>query len=189
MKQESAITSGFLSQPGTSRIMPPCVCKIWSLLAILIVLMLSMAAGDTSDARYNNLGHRMICMCDSEPASGLGQRGCKQVLLECTHANCNVSDRMRHELRTALQKGDNYDMILHSFVQNYGAEVLEQSSTTSNKLIWVVALAVLTSVVIAFARKWKSHPAIVATPPELSDVEVDVFRERVRRETENDDWE
>jgi len=81
------------------------------------------------------------------------------------------------------------DMILHSFVQNYGAEVLEQSSTTSNKLMWVVALAVLTSAVIAFARKWKSHPAIVATPPELPDVEVDVFRERVRRETENDDWE
>jgi hypothetical protein len=80
-------------------------------------------------------------------------------------------------------------MILHSFVQNYGAEVLEQSSTTSNKLMWVVALAVLTSAVIAFARKWKSHPAIVATPPELPDVEVDVFRERVRRETENDDWE
>jgi len=73
-------------------------------------------------------------------------------------------------------------------VQKYGTDVLEQSRTASNKLIWVVALAVLTSVVIAFARKWKSHPAIVATPPELPDVEVDVFRERVRRQTENEIW-
>ena len=95
---------------------------------------------------------------------------------------------MRHELRAALEKGNNDDVILQSFVQNYGTEVLEKSSTTINKFTWVVVLAVLTSAVIAFVRKWRLRPGVVAAPPASNDVDVEVFRDRVRRETENGDW-
>jgi hypothetical protein len=65
--------------------------------------------------------------CDSAPAIGMAQRGCQQVLLQCNHVNCDTPDRMRRELRAALQKGDNEDVILHSFVLKYGATVLERS--------------------------------------------------------------
>src|ERR1700745_2809413 len=117
-----------------------------------------MAQGDTTDARYKDLGHRLICMCDSEPAAGMGQRGCKQVLLECSHVDCEPSKHMRSELSNALRTGGNDNVILQSFVKNYGAGVLERSSTVANKLIWILALAALTSITIAFVRKRKPRP-------------------------------
>ena len=190
MKRESALnshlsaTTGNASRRATTRIR-----NFWSFVGISAVLMLTMGAGDTTAARYNNLGHRMICTCDSEPATGMGQRGCKQVLLECTHVDCYVSDHMRGELRAALQKGGSDDMILHSFALEYGSTVLEQSTTAANKLIWMVAFAVLTSIAIALVRKRRSRPAMVATPlAELQGIDVDALRHRVRRETEKDDW-
>lgn len=146
-----------------------------------------MAQGDTTEARYKDLGHRLICMCDREPASGVGQRGCKQVLLECSHVDCEPSKRMRTELSNALRKGDSDDAILHAFVQNYGADVLEQSSTVANELIWTLALVALTSITIVFVRKRKTRPASSAMP--VSEFEdADSLRDRVRRETERDDW-
>ena len=191
MQQQSAISPRRLcTTPGASRD-ATYVRKLWLLLAVLTMLMLSMAASDTSDARYNKLGHRMICMCESESVafSNAGLRGCKQVLLECNHPNCDTSGPMRVELTAALQKGDSDDLILQSFVRKYGANVVDQSSTAANKLIWTLAFAVLISMVVAFLRKWKSRPATVATPPELHDVVIeDSVRERVRRETERDDW-
>jgi len=187
-QQPVPITSGFLSTtPHASRAITR-ARKSWALLATFTVLMLSMAAGDTTDARYKTLGHRMVCMCTSEPATGMGREGCKQVLLECTHAECDVSPRMTRELKVALQKGDSDDMILNSFVQTYGADVVEQSRTASNKMIWVMALAVLTSIIIVFSRKWRSRPAVAATPGSHG-CDVDEFRDRVRREVESDDWQ
>ena len=161
---------------------------LWFVVSVSTLLTLSMAQRDTADARYKKLGHRMICTCDSEPATGMGQRGCKQILLECSHVDCEPSKNMRRELREALQRGDSDDAILHSFVQKYGADVVEESSTVANRLIWILALTVLTSIAIAFVRKRRSRPAVLATLPELHAGDADVFRDRVRREVENDDW-
>jgi cytochrome c-type biogenesis protein CcmH/NrfF len=94
---------------------------------------------------------------------------------------------MRTELSNALRKGDSDDAILHAFVQNYGADVLEQSSTVANELIWTLALVALTSITIVFVRKRKTRPASSAMP--VSEFEdADSLRDRVRRETERDDW-
>ena len=89
-----------------------------------VLLMFGTAAENGSDARYNDLGHRMLCTCEGVPAAGMGLARCQQVMLECTHLNCNVSGRMRAELKAALQRGDKDDMILQSFVQEYGTSVL-----------------------------------------------------------------
>lgn len=160
---------------------------LWCVVCTSTLLMLSMAQSDTTDARYKDLGHRMICTCDSEPATGMGQRGCKQVLLECGHVACEPSTRMRRELRDALQKGDSDDVILQSFVQKYGADVVETSNTAANKLIWTLALAALTFIAIAFMRKRKPRPAD-GTMPSTDLHDADAFRDRVLRETEKDDW-
>src|SRR5713101_2959154 len=191
MKQQSALSSRLsATTANASRKATTRVRKLWSLLAISTVLMLSTAASDTRAARYNDLGHRMMCTCDSAPAA-TGPRWCQQVLLECNHVNCSTSDRMRGELRAALQKGDNDDVVLHSFVQRYGATVLATPSIRGiNKLLWIVPFAVLATafIVIAFARKW-SRPAIVTTPlAEPQGIDVDALRRHVREETENDNW-
>ena len=86
-----------------------------------------------------------------------------------------------------MRTGDNDDVILQSFVKNYGAGVLERSSTVANRLIWILALAALTSITIAFVRKRKPRPTSPSMP--LSELEeADSLRDRVRRETERDDW-
>ena len=86
-----------------------------------------------------------------------------------------------------MRTGDNDDVILQSFVKNYGAGVLERSSTVANRLIWILALAALTSITIAFVRKRKPRPASSSMPlSELQDA--DSLRDRVRHETERDDW-
>lgn len=81
-----------------------------ALLALAILLFMG-AGGDSP--RFNALGHRMMCIC-----------GCGQVLLECNHVGCQASDKMRNELLASLERGDNDDLILQGFVQNYGPTVI-----------------------------------------------------------------
>lgn len=142
---------------------------LWSVACIPISLILSMAQGDTSEARYKDLGHRLVCMCDSQPASGVGQRGCRQVLLECSHVGCEPSKRMRTELSNALGKGDTDEAILNSFAQTYGADVLEQSSAAVAKLLLALALVALIFLTVVFVRKQKVRPASSAIPLSESD--------------------
>ncbi len=83
------------------------------LLALLcLAIMVLLGAGDES-ARFNDLGHRMMCAC-----------GCNQILLECNHVGCAYSDRMRAELVAAVDRGDSDDLTLQGFVQKYGPTVL-----------------------------------------------------------------
>jgi cytochrome c-type biogenesis protein CcmH/NrfF len=190
MKQQSAISSRHsTTTANASRKATTPVRKLSSLLAISTVLMLSAAPGDTSAARYNDLGHRMMCTCN-----------CQQVLLECNHggrfsltgSTCVTHDRMRGELRVALQNGDEDDMILRSFVQKYGATVLVSRSMKGlNKLGWIVAFAVLAataSIMFAFVRKWQSRTPIVTTQvADLQGIDVEALR-RLREKTENGDF-
>ncbi len=85
-----------------------------------------MGAGDQA-ARFNDLGHRMMCVC-----------GCNQILLECNHVGCTYSDRMRAELVAAVDRGDNDDLTLQSFVQKYGPPVLAAPTKTGfDRVAWV----------------------------------------------------
>jgi cytochrome c-type biogenesis protein CcmH/NrfF len=46
---------------------------------------------------------------------------------------------MRHELKAALQNGNTDDVILNSFVQKYGGNVLQVPREMSDRLLWIVA--------------------------------------------------
>jgi cytochrome c-type biogenesis protein CcmH/NrfF len=166
--------------------------KLWSLIATAVVLMLCMGAGDTTEARYNGLGHRIMCACYGERIAMGPSGACGQVLLECNHLGCNTSGRMRSELRAALDKGDKDDVVLHWFVQKYGTNVLVEPSII-NRLVWITAFAVVAilSLVIILLRRRQPNSSAVATPTSLSglnDVDVEMLRRRVRAQTENDDW-
>ena len=147
--------------------------------ALLAVFLFLAATPANTDARFKDLGHRMMCTC-----------GCGQILLECNHVGCQSSDKMRDQLQAALDKGDNDDLILQGFVQQYGPTVIAAPTATGfNKVAWImpfVALAAGIVFVTWVVRAWKNRPA-----PALADgitvhpgEEHDHFRAQARKETE-----
>ena len=147
--------------------------------ALTAAVFLFMGAGGNTDARFRDLGHRMMCTC-----------GCGQVLLECNHVGCQSSDKMRNQLQAALDKGDNDDLILQGFVQEYGPTVIAAPTATGfNRVAWImpfVALALGIAFVTWLVRAWKNRPE-----PALADGisipkgdELNRFRAQARKETE-----
>jgi cytochrome c-type biogenesis protein CcmH len=131
------------------------------------------------DARFNQLGHHLMCVC-----------GCSQILLECNHVGCQYSDRMRGELMEALNRGDNDDLALQSFIQKYGTTVVAAPSTTGfGRVAWImpfVALFAGLASVVLIVRAWKNRPA-----PALADgiqplhgAELERYRDQADKETD-----
>jgi cytochrome c-type biogenesis protein CcmH/NrfF len=94
---------------------------------------------------------------------------------------------MIDQLQTALDKGDNDDLILQGFVQNYGPTVIAAPTATGfNRVAWIMPFAVL-ALGIAFAvhtvRTWKNR-----SEPALADgiviPEGHELRARARKETD-----
>jgi cytochrome c-type biogenesis protein CcmH len=145
-------------------------------LAVAVVVL--MGAGDDS-ARFKDLGHRMMCVC-----------GCNQILLECNHVGCQSSDKMRDQLLASLDKGNNDDLILQGFVQEYGPTVIAAPTATGfNRVAWImpfVALGFGIAFVVYVVRSWKNRPTPaladgIAIPPGS---ELEEFRRRARKETD-----
>jgi cytochrome c-type biogenesis protein CcmH/NrfF len=147
--------------------------------ALILLAAVFLFLGADTDARFKDLGHRMMCTC-----------GCGQVLLECNHVGCQSSDKMRNQLLAALDKGDNDDLILQGFVQEYGPTVIAAPTATGfNRIAWIMPFVVL-ALGIAFAihivRSWKNRPTpaladgIVIPPGQ----ELDSFRAQARKETD-----
>jgi cytochrome c-type biogenesis protein CcmH/NrfF len=147
-------------------------------LILTITVFLFMGAGDDS-ARFKDLGHRMMCAC-----------GCSQILLECNHVGCTYSDKMRDQLQAALDKGNNDDLILQGFVQDYGPTVIAAPTATGfNRVAWIMPFAGLAfgiTLVVYVVRSWKNRPT-----PALADgitiphgSELDEFLRKARKETD-----
>ncbi|HVO80794.1 MAG TPA: cytochrome c-type biogenesis protein CcmH [Terriglobales bacterium] len=148
------------------------------LLLLCCALFIFLGAGD-ENARFNDLGHRMMCVC-----------GCNQILLECNHVGCQYSDHMRGELMAALDRGDNDDLILQNFVQKYGTVVIAAPTTTGfNRVAWIMpylALALGLTTVVLVVRTWRNRPLVPpadAVAP-VSGAELERFREEARKDTE-----
>ena len=145
---------------------------------LAVGLLLFLGAGD-SGARFNDLGHRMMCVC-----------GCNQILLECNHIGCKYSDRMRDELIAAVDRGDSDDLTLQAFVQKYGTTVIAAPTTKGfNRVAWVmpfVALALGLATVVLVVRAWKNRPtpAIADGIKPLRGTELESFRAQAQKETE-----
>ncbi len=134
--------------------------------------------GTDTDARFNKLGHQLMCMC-----------GCNQVLLECNHVGCTYSDRMRNELAAGLTRGDSDSLVLQSFVQKYGNTVLAAPTTTGfNRVAWIMPFAVFALAIILtvwLVRLWKARAVAQPVPsPNLDAEQLDDLRKQARHETE-----
>ena len=146
-------------------------------LLLIAVFAIGLMGADV-DARFNKLGHQMMCMC-----------GCNQVLMECNHVGCTYSDRMRNELTASLERGDNDSLILQSFVQKYGNTVLSAPTSSGfNVIAWIMPFAVFalaTAIAVWLVRMWKARPvAQMVASPNLGAEEIDALRRKAREETE-----
>jgi cytochrome c-type biogenesis protein CcmH/NrfF len=148
------------------------------MLLVVVALFTFMGVGD-EDARFNQLGHHLMCVCS-----------CNQILLECNHVGCMYSDRMRGELAAALDRGDNDDLTLQSFIQKYGTTVVAAPSTSGfGRVAWImpfVALLAGLASVVFIVRAWKNRPA-----PALADgiqplrgAELERYRDQADKETD-----
>lgn len=148
-------------------------------LALLIIAVVVLTGAGDESARFNDLGHRLMCAC-----------GCRQILLECNHVGCGYSDRMRAELVAAVDRGDNDDLTLQSFVQKYGPTVLAAPTKTGfDRVAWVMPYAALLlglTLVAFIVRAWRSRPLLKPAdlPAPVHGDELEHFRQQARRETE-----
>jgi len=150
----------------------------WAVLLLCAsVLLLMGASGDSTGQRFDRIGHNLMCTC-----------GCGQILLECNHVGCTVSDGMRKELRLALDRGGSDDVVLAGFVAKYGPTVLASPTTTGfNRVAWIMPIVIFIAALVAVVlvvRAWKRRSP---TPPSDSagpaSGELDEFRRRAREET------
>jgi cytochrome c-type biogenesis protein CcmH/NrfF len=162
------------------RSLPNSALRIFQAALLCLAVFAFLGAGDDG-ARFNNLGHRLMCVC-----------GCNQILLECNHVGCTYSDRMRNELMAGLDRGENDDLTLQDFVQKYGPTVLAAPTATGfNRVAWIMpflALVLGLTTTILIVVSWKGRGpgngggaagGGVAGGPEL-----DRFREQARKDTQ-----
>jgi cytochrome c-type biogenesis protein CcmH len=158
--------------------MPALLRRLVHAVVLCAALFLFLGAGDT-DARFKDLGHRMMCAC-----------GCSQILLECNHVGCTYSDKMRNQLMASIDKGNNDDLVLQGFVQEYGPTVIAAPTAKGfNRIAWIMPFVVLglgITFLIYVVRSWKNRPE-----PALADGialprgrELDDLRRKARRETD-----
>lgn len=123
--------------------------------------------------RAKALGAQLKCVC-----------GCNQVLIACNHVGCQYSHAMLKELDDRVTRGDSDSLILQSFVQEYGEQVLAEPPRKGfNWLVWILPIA---APLVAFfmiwevVRRWRhrSVPAPAGGPALSPDL-----LERARRES------
>jgi cytochrome c-type biogenesis protein CcmH/NrfF len=147
----------------------------FAVLPLLVVLgVFTLGSADT-DARFDHVGHKLMCAC-----------GCNQVLLACDHIGCPNLQQETAELTAAIARGDSENAILQAFQAEYGPTVLAAPWLTKfNIVAWVVPPALLLlglGGTFLLVRKWKLRT--VAMPEVPVDTQSREIRERIRRETE-----
>lgn len=147
--------------------------------AVLFVTLLTLLGAGDAAARFNDLGHRMMCVC-----------GCHQILLECNHVGCTYSTRMRDELTAAVDRESNDDLALQWFVQTYGTTVIAAPTAVGfNRVAWIMPYLVLVlglSTVVLIVRAWKGRPLVLpeGSVEPVQGTELDHFREQARKDTQ-----
>ena len=145
-------------------------------LAFLALLTLALSLAPALHAqqteRAKRLGGKMMCVCS-----------CNQILTACNHVGCSYSHTMLKELDERVARGDSDDLILQSFVQEYGPTVLvDPPKTGFTGLVWVIpVVAPLLALYLVWelVRRWRHRAALApAGGPQLSSDLID----RARRE-------
>ena len=146
-------------------------------LLILPCMVVLLMGADNQEARFQNLGSKIMCTCS-----------CSQMLLKCNHVGCQNSDRMIRELRANVMRTSNDEEVLNWFRTTWGVTAVVEPSTHGFELLaWVLPAAGLgfgLLLVILLIRSWKLRPAPVAAADLNLAPELEAMRDRARQETE-----
>src|SRR5262249_5500735 len=117
---------------------------------VLAVALFAKPSHPQQSDRVKALGAKLFCACS-----------CGQILTACNHVGCIYSTKMLQELNDRIARGDSDDVILQSFVQEYGQTVLaEPPAKGFNILVWVLPV-VLPIVALVFGwgmvQRWREH--------------------------------
>jgi len=148
------------------------------LVVIAAVVAFGAHAADTANgARYQKLGHAIMCPC-----------GCNQLLGECNHVGCSYSDKMRSQLAASIDRGDDDTTIFRAFQDEYGPTALAAPMFTGLNQFswWLPPIVLLLGIggVFVVVRRWR--PRAVAMPTPATDPHTLVLEHRIRMETGGD---
>jgi cytochrome c-type biogenesis protein CcmH len=150
--------------------------RLARLILLPFALLLLMGA-DNQEARFQNLGGKIMCTCS-----------CEQMLLKCNHVGCPNSARMIRELRANVQRTSNDEEVLNWFRKTWGVTAVVEPSTHGFELFaWILpplGLGIGLLLVLFVIRSWKLRTAPVP-PADLNlDPHLESLRARAHRETE-----
>ena len=142
------------------------------------------ASGVFPEELFSSIQRDMICLC-----------GCKSLLKECPHVNCDYAIPARKRIREMLIEGKTRDQILAEFVRERGEQALAAPKREGFNLLGYILpfVAILTAGygVSVLAKRWAGRGA-AATPsqgagPAQSSPPVrenDEMTERLKKEME-----
>ncbi len=163
--------------------------KLFSAFATLAVL-LSLAFAPPAHAdnadRAKSLSKKVMCMCG----------GCNDTAGTCNHTGgafsgpCDTAKAMQKEVADRVNRGDSDDLVLQSFVQEYGPTVLPDPPKKG--FTWLVWIAPIVAPLIALyliwevVRRWRRRQELAPAggPPISADL-----LDRARREADNESHE
>ncbi len=149
-----------------------------SAFALALLALLSGLLHAQNSERAKKIGAQLMCMCN-----------CNQILTQCNHVGCTKSAAMLKELDQRVQGAGSDDLILQSFVQEYGTKVLASPPAQGFNLVaWVIpgiAFGAGLILVVVVIRQWRRRlqlaPAAAAGPPLPAE-----FLERARRQADQE---
>jgi cytochrome c-type biogenesis protein CcmH/NrfF len=146
------------SAPQFSPASEGCLLRLLDLAAIVVLLLGALfvpaiATRAQRTDRAKQIGSKMLCVC-----------GCNQGLMACNHVGCQYSHAMLKELDDRVARGDSDDLILQSFVQEYGLKVLaEPPAKGFNWFAWITPVVVPLAAILLLwevVRRWRQRAAV-----------------------------
>ncbi|HKV25515.1 MAG TPA: cytochrome c-type biogenesis protein CcmH [Candidatus Acidoferrum sp.] len=162
------------------------------LLAAAIALPVVSALGDgPAPDHAHRVGMKVKCMCG----------GCNESAGGCYHTGgafsgpCDTALGMLKEINARITKGESDDLIVQSFVQEYGQAVLMEPPRSGFGLVawWIPVFALFGgfALVMTIISKWRKRvspepvPAIAGSGPSVSPDMLERARARAAHDTED----
>jgi cytochrome c-type biogenesis protein CcmH/NrfF len=174
------------------RIRRPQLLVLPVLLCLAAALPLLSAFGDAQAPDHaHRLGMKVRCMCG----------GCNDSAGSCYHVGgafsgpCDTALGMLKEINERIAKGESDDLIIQSFVQEYGQAVLTEPPHTGFGRVawWIPALALIGgfALVLGVISRWRKRlapePALAGAgvAPQISSELLERARAQAARDTED----
>jgi hypothetical protein len=155
--------------------------KIAALACSLVVAIILLPSAHAQTDRAKAIGTKIMCMCG----------GCNDAAGKCTHMGgafagpCETAQKELKEVDARISNGSSDDLILQSFVQEYGPTVLISPPAKGFDLwAWlmpIVMLLVGAAIVLYVVSQWKRRAAVAPA----SGVSAELLA-RVRHQTDGE---